>query len=79
MDKDEFFKIQDEECCYNIIHYFTEFDWLVQSSVAHNSTSEEFEKIKKSEFMDKNDIDERNNEMSEKKENAQFRMIKPYE
>ncbi len=76
MDKDEFFKIQDEECCYNLTHYFTEFDWLVQSSISHNSNIEEFEKIDKSEFNDK--IDERNNEISEKKENAQFRLIKPY-
>lgn len=77
MDKDEFFKIQDEECCYNMLHYFTEFDWVVQSSIAHNSNSEEFEKIKKSEFFDKNN--ELLNEMSEKKENAQFKLIKPYE
>jgi len=77
MDKDEFFKIFEEECCYNINNFFMDLDWSLQSSIAHNSKVEEFEKHKKSEFDEK--IQDDNFLNASKHINVQYNMIKPYE
>ena len=77
MDKDEFFKIQDEECCYNMINYFIEYDWAIQSSISHNTKTEEFEKFKKSEVDEK--LKDSNVGNSSKEASIQYNMIKPYE
>jgi hypothetical protein len=77
MDKDEFFKIFEEECCYNIDNFFMDLDWTLQSSIAHNSKAEEFEKHKKYEFEDK--MQDENSINISKQINVQYNMIKPYE
>jgi hypothetical protein len=77
MDKDEFFRIQDEECCYNMINYLTDFEWTIQSSIAHSSRNEDLEKKRKSEAEDK--IYDSNIGNFNKQASIQNNMIKPYE
>ncbi len=78
MDKDEFFKIFEEECCYNIDNYFLDLDWALQSSIAHNSKIDEFEKQKKTE-QDEKLSDFNSSDSSQQQASLQYNMIKPYE
>lgn len=76
MDKDEYFKIQEEECSYNIMNYFTDFEWAIQNSIAHSSFSEENKKLKKSD----SDKQLRGNLSSSGKQAIfNYNMIKDYE
>lgn len=77
MDKDEYFKIIEEECCYNINNFFLDMDWALQSSIAHNSKVEEYEKQKRIEQDYKNH--EVNSFHFSKKANLHYNLIKPYE
>ena len=77
MDKDENFKIFEEECCYNMNNFFMDLDWALQSSIAHNPKIDEFEKLKKTEQEDK--ISDSNSFNVNKQTNLQYNMIKPYE
>lgn len=77
MDKDEFFKILEEECCYNINNFFMDLDWALQSSIAHNSKIDEYEKHKKTEQDEKSSNSNASNVC--KQANLQYNMIKPYE